>query len=46
MDVLQVALFLTQANVLPPDMGLALYASIGGADWSYRGMQAGGVTAC
>ena len=31
------ALFLTQANVLPPDMGLALYVSIGGADWAYRG---------
>lgn len=34
---LQVALFLTQANVLPPGMGLALYVSIGGADWAYRG---------
>lgn len=33
----EVALFLTQPNVLPPDQGLALYVSIGGADWSYRG---------
>ncbi|EFN55405.1 hypothetical protein CHLNCDRAFT_134521 [Chlorella variabilis] len=36
-DLKEVALFLTQAGVLPPDLGLALYVSIGGADWSYRG---------
>lgn len=38
--VLQVALFLTQPGVLPADVGLALYVSIGGADWSYRGERA------
>lgn len=36
-DLKEVALFLTQPNALPADAGLALYVSIGGADWSYRG---------
>ncbi|KAI3428790.1 hypothetical protein D9Q98_007609 [Chlorella vulgaris] len=36
-DLKEIALFLTAQGVLPPDMGLALYVSIGGADWSYRG---------
>ncbi|KAL4421725.1 hypothetical protein ABPG77_002341 [Micractinium sp. CCAP 211/92] len=36
-ELKEVAIFLTQPNVLPPDVGLALYVSIGGADWSYRG---------
>ena len=37
-DLKEVMLFLTQPGVLPTDMGLALWVSIGGADWSYRGM--------
>ncbi|PSC73963.1 OPI10-like protein isoform B [Micractinium conductrix] len=36
-ELKEVALFLTQPGVLPADVGLALYVSIGGADWSYRG---------
>lgn len=41
-ELKEVAIFLTQPNVLPPDVGLALYVSIGGADWSYRGGWRGG----
>lgn len=40
-ELKEVALFLTTPGALPPDMGLALYVSIGGADWSYRGCVSG-----
>lgn len=36
-DLKEVSLFLLQPNSLPADMGLALYVSLGGTDWAYRG---------
>lgn len=33
----EVALFLVAPNLLPPGAALALYISVGGGDWMYRG---------
>lgn len=36
-DLKEVALFLPQPGGLDPSMGIGLYVSVGGSEWSYRG---------
>eukprot|EP00192_Tetraselmis_astigmatica_P019221 CAMPEP_0117649494 /NCGR_PEP_ID=MMETSP0804-20121206/1002_1 /TAXON_ID=1074897 /ORGANISM="Tetraselmis astigmatica, Strain CCMP880" /LENGTH=253 /DNA_ID=CAMNT_0005455235 /DNA_START=389 /DNA_END=1149 /DNA_ORIENTATION=- len=36
-ELKEVALFLPQPGSLDPSMGIGLYVSVGGSDWSYRG---------
>lgn len=36
-DLKELAIFLTRPNALPPDAALAMYVSVGGALWSFRG---------
>uniref|UniRef100_A0A061QT79 Hikeshi-like C-terminal domain-containing protein n=1 Tax=Tetraselmis sp. GSL018 TaxID=582737 RepID=A0A061QT79_9CHLO len=36
-ELKEVAFFLPQPGALDPNMGLGLYVSVGGSEWSYRG---------